>query len=119
MNRFGPAPPTNLFEGLTKKIQPSPIKVIQVTIGPRGMDKCRGRINGAPKCIFGGSRLLVSRSSNRLHRCFSACTRAAKADHVLRKSANMVSTLFAPALRELPQNLPQRLKYLLKRFDRG
>src|SRR6266700_210524 len=67
MNRFGPAPPTNLFEGLTKKIQPSPIKVIQVTIRPRGMDKCRGRINGAPKCIFGGSRLLVSRSSNRLH----------------------------------------------------
>src|SRR6266511_3937883 len=39
MNRFGPAPPANVFEWFTKKIQPSPIKIIDVPVGPSSMNK--------------------------------------------------------------------------------
>src|SRR6266700_3707541 len=67
MNRFGPAPPTNVFEGLTKKIQPSPIKVIQVLIGPSGVNKRGSRINGAAKCVFSRSRFIVLNGPTRLH----------------------------------------------------
>src|SRR4029077_1008456 len=67
MNRFGPAPPANLFEGLTKKLQPFPIKVIDVAIGPRSMNNRGSRINGAAKCVFSRSRFIVPTGPTRLH----------------------------------------------------
>jgi hypothetical protein len=67
MNRFCPAPPTNVFEGLTKKIQPSQIKVIQVTIGPSSVNKGGSRINGPAKCVFSRSRFIVPTGPTRLH----------------------------------------------------
>ena len=52
---------------LPKKIQPSPIKIIQVTIRPRGVNKRRSRINGAAKFVFIRSRLIVLKRLTRFH----------------------------------------------------
>jgi hypothetical protein len=67
MNRFGPTPPTNLFEGLTKKIQPFPIKVIQVTIGPSSVNTRWSCICGPAKRVFSRSRLIVLKVLTCLH----------------------------------------------------
>jgi hypothetical protein len=42
-----------------QEIQPSPIKVIQVPIGPGGMNKSRRRNDRASKGVFSRGRLVV------------------------------------------------------------
>src|ERR1700752_4217402 len=67
MDHFGPPPSANLFERLAKKIQPSTIKVIEVSIGPGSVNKRGSCINRAAECVFSRSQFIVLKGLTRLH----------------------------------------------------
>jgi hypothetical protein len=66
MNRFGPTPSANFFEWLPEKIQPSPIKIIQISIGPSSVNKRGSCINGTAECVFSRTRFIVLKGLTRL-----------------------------------------------------
>jgi uncharacterized membrane protein len=72
------------------------LEVIRVPVGPFRVDERRHYIDDAPKCIFGGSRLLVIDRRNCLHTCRVLANHAGEAIQVIFNRA-IVSILFAAA----------------------
>jgi hypothetical protein len=67
MNGFSPTPTTDVLYGLAQEIQPAAVEVIQIAIGPSGVNKRGSRIDRASKRVFGRSRLVVLKGLTRLH----------------------------------------------------
>ena len=55
-------------------IQPAAVEIIQISVGPGGMNKRRRCINSKPKCVFGRSGFIILKGLTRLHAGLLTCS---------------------------------------------